>query len=179
MFKAVLVGAGALVTLAACGHVDQYEAQVEDFEPIYCYQSLAGTECFRTPYHRDERRLVNYFGPHPSRYEKPVPPVAPEPQAPQMINYWVKDPEPIPLPSPVGNLSDRPWLTSEGRAEAHTAERKADGSGTLALLRAIADQAAKPAALVPNLGSALAPVPAAQPVPAVEPAMLIETPYSR
>ena len=42
--------------------------------PLNCYKSIGGVECFREPYHRDQRRLVNYFGPHPSRFEKPEPP---------------------------------------------------------------------------------------------------------
>jgi hypothetical protein len=94
----LLVGLAAV--LASCGYVDKYESWVHDWEPTYCYQSIGGVECFREPFHRDERRLVNYFGPHPSRYDKPEPPV-PAPHAPpKMINYWVKDPEPIPRPAP-------------------------------------------------------------------------------
>ena len=27
--------------LAGCGYVDEYERQVHDWEPVYCYQSLA------------------------------------------------------------------------------------------------------------------------------------------
>ncbi len=62
--------------LSACGYVSEYEKAVYDFEPAYCYKSLAGIECYKEPYHRDERRLVNYFGPAPSRYDPPEDPSA-------------------------------------------------------------------------------------------------------
>ena len=96
--------------LAACGYVSEYEKAVYDYEPIYCYQSLAGIQCFDKPNHRDEKRLVNYFGPHPSRYDKPDVPEATPIAAPEMVNYWVKDPEPIPRPAPTGKVSNLPWL---------------------------------------------------------------------
>lgn len=54
-----------------CGYVDQYEELVYEFEPIYCYQSIAGIECFQEPNHRDKSRIVNYYGPHPVRYDAP------------------------------------------------------------------------------------------------------------
>lgn len=86
-----------VAVLGGCSFVDRYEEQVHGMEPIYCYQSLGGVECLREPYRRDDRRLVNYFGPHPSRTE------APKPQkikhfAPAPVGFWVKDPEPIPEP---------------------------------------------------------------------------------
>ncbi|MGB0681844.1 MAG: hypothetical protein ACPGOV_04020 [Magnetovibrionaceae bacterium] len=92
--------------LAACGHVDEYEASVYDREPTYCYQSLAGVTCYREPNARDEARLVSYFGPHPSRYDKPE--VEPRDIAavtpPPMIETWVKEPEPVPgLPIRAGH----------------------------------------------------------------------------
>lgn len=98
------------VFLGACGYVDKYEEAVTGMEPTYCYKSLAGVECYREPYHRDARRLVNYFGPHPSRYDKPEKP-EPAPHAPPpMVNYWVKDAVPVPRPSPTGKASNLPWL---------------------------------------------------------------------
>ena len=69
-----LLTLGLTALLGACGYVDAYEKAVSDWEPTYCYKSIGGVECFREPFHRDERRLVNYFGPHPSRYDKPEPP---------------------------------------------------------------------------------------------------------
>ena len=57
--------------LAACGYVSEYEKGVYDYEPVYCYQSLAGIQCFEEPNHRDEKRLVNYYGPAPSRRRRP------------------------------------------------------------------------------------------------------------
>ena len=86
----------AILFLSSCTDKGSYESAVEGFEPRYCYKSLGGITCFGTPYHRDERRLVNYFGPAPNRYEKPM--LAPETElAPptQQVKHWVKDPEPI------------------------------------------------------------------------------------
>lgn len=148
LFKKIIFSAALFTGLAACGHVDEYERQVYDQEPVYCYKSLAGTQCYREPKHSDERRLVNYFGPHPSRYEKPE--AAPEPtyKAPEMVNYWVKDPEPVPRPMARGDLSDRPWLTEEGKAEAIAIQtlrkREASAQGIRAFLRRIDDNAAQP-----------------------------------
>ncbi len=42
---------------------------------------------------------MNYFGPHPSRYDPPDPPEVPDLEAPEEIDYWVKDPEPVPKPA--------------------------------------------------------------------------------
>ena len=144
-FKKLIFAAVVLATLAACGHVDEYERQVYDREPVYCYKSLAGTQCYREPKHSDERRLVNYFGPHPSRYEKSEVEPAPALQAPEMVNYWVKDPEPIPRPMAKGDLNDRPWLTEEGRTDSANRQKvnalKATDTGTLALLRRLSEGA--------------------------------------
>ena len=134
--------------LDACAQKSAYEVAVQNYEPVYCYQSIGGVACYQAPYHRDEKRLVNYFGPAPNKYAKPEPP---EPQkliAPEPINYWVKDPEPISRPAPQGDLIDRPWLTAEGRADeaaalrrfladAETARLAESNSGTNAFLRRI------------------------------------------
>ena len=129
------------VSLSACGYVDEYERRVHDWEPTYCYKSLAAVQCYREPKHSDNLRLVNYFGPHPSRFEAPEPLAEPNFKAPEMVNYWVKDPEPIPRAAPRGDLSDRPWLTEEGRAaQANVAELRRlnrSGTGTRAFLRRI------------------------------------------
>jgi len=105
-----LLTLGLTAFLGACGYVNSYEEAVYDWEPIYCYKSIGGVECYREPFHRDERRLVNYFGPHPSRYDKPEPPEPAPIAAPPRINYWVKDPEPIPRPKATGNVISLPWL---------------------------------------------------------------------
>lgn len=148
LIRTIIFSAALIGTLAACGHVDEYERHVYDHEPVYCYKSLAGTQCYREPKHSDARRLVNYFGPHPSRYEKPEPVPVPTYKAPEMVNYWVKDPEPVPRPMAVGNLSDRPWLTEEGKAEAIATQafkkREASAQGVRAFLRRIDDGAAQP-----------------------------------
>ena len=98
----VLSAVAALV--GACGYVSAYEEAVYDLEPVYCYQSIgrsvSGVECYRTPKHRDERRLVNYYGPDPSRYDRPEPPPPPTLSAPPAVNFFVRDPKPIPEPAP-------------------------------------------------------------------------------
>jgi len=86
--------------VSACGYVSEYERHVHDWEPTYCYQSIGGVQCYREPKFSDERRLVNYFGPHPSRYDKPEPPEKVQLKAPKQIDYWVKDPEPVPVANP-------------------------------------------------------------------------------
>lgn len=69
----------AAIAVAAClagctGYESAYEEGVEDYEKIYCYASLADASCYRRPYFRDERRLINYYGPSPRRYDRPKPP---------------------------------------------------------------------------------------------------------
>lgn len=148
MYKKILFTAAMAATLGACGYVDKYESQVSEWEPVYCYKSLAATQCYREPKHSDALRLVNYYGPHPSRYDMPEPRPEPTLKAPAAIDYWVKDAEPIPRPMPHGDLADRPWLTAEGRAESQTLQEttalQASESGTRAFLRRIDENAAKP-----------------------------------
>ena len=85
--------------VAACGYVSEYEEHVYDWEPVYCYQSLGGVQCHDEPKHRDARRLVNYYGPDPSRYDAPEKAEAPDPVPPKAVNHWVKDAEPVPQSS--------------------------------------------------------------------------------
>ncbi len=136
-----LLTLGLTALLGACGYVDAYEEAVHDWEPTYCYKSIGGIECYRQPFHRDERRLVNYFGPHPSRYDKPEPPELAPIAAPPEINYWVKDPEPVPRPKPTGNVMNLPWLDpAVVRAEADKedfARLAANPKGTQALLKSM------------------------------------------
>lgn len=96
---ASLTALGAVFGLAACGYVDSYEEAVYDLEPRYCYQSIGKVVCFEEPYHRDKERLVSYTGPHPSRYDAPPEPPAPNLIAPPDTGVWVKDPEPVVLTS--------------------------------------------------------------------------------
>jgi hypothetical protein len=81
---------------AACGYESAYEEAVSDYEPIYCYQHLGGISCYRTPLFRDQRRIVNYYGPAPSRYDPPKPPPAPRLAAPPPVDRFHRDPEPVP-----------------------------------------------------------------------------------
>ncbi len=95
--------------MAACGYVSEYEKGVYNYEPVYCYRSIGKVQCYDTPNQRDEKRLVNYYGPAPSRYAQPVEPEMTEMAPPPPINYFVVDKEPIPQPDPpkAGTL---PWL---------------------------------------------------------------------
>ena len=104
--------AGVAVFLGACASpVDHYEAGVQDLEPVYCYKTIGGVQCHDAPKHWDERRLVNYYGPHPSRYEreewkKPEPGIAPPPP----IDYFARDPEPVPAVPPKSSAAEPlPW----------------------------------------------------------------------
>lgn len=147
----VLVLAGSL---GACSYVDEYERQVSDWEPVYCYKSLAATQCYREPKHADSLRLVNYYGPHPSRYDAPAPLAEPNFKAPEMVNYWVKDAEPVPRAMPHGDPADRPWLTADGRDQQrdleHISALKASDTGTIALLRRISLAGAPEKATLPG-----------------------------
>jgi len=141
MFRKVCFAVVFAASLSACSYVDEYERQVTDWEPVYCYKSLAATTCYREPKHSDNLRLVNYYGPHPSRYDAPEPLKEPDFKAPEPVDYWVKDAEPVPRAMPHGDLADRPWLTTEGREEQLSMRElrllSASGAGTQALLRRI------------------------------------------
>ncbi len=71
MSKAVKSAALAAFAILAAGGCTSYESAYEravyDAEPVYCYQSLGAVDCHRTPHRRDDARLVNYYGPAPSR----------------------------------------------------------------------------------------------------------------
>ena len=104
--RATILTLGLAFLLASCGYAEWREAQKAEEkargyvpEPTYCYQTIGEVACFVTPYRRDDRRIVNYFGPSPSIYPKPAPPPPPVFSAPAMTNYWVKDAEPVPLPA--------------------------------------------------------------------------------
>jgi len=96
--RKTLITLGLSGFLGACGYVDGYEKSVYAMEPVYCYQSLGKAQCFKEPRHRDERRLVNYYGPHPSRYDRPAPAAAAKLMAPPPVDFYVRDEEPVPAP---------------------------------------------------------------------------------
>ncbi len=182
MYKRIAtIGLGFL--LSACGYVSEYEKAVYDWEPTYCYKSIGRVACYKEPYHRDEKRLVNYFGPDPSHYDKPDAPEAMPFDPPEMVNYWVKDPEPIPRPAPSGNVANLPWL-DPAVARANDDKREfarlaADPKGTRALLGRMGigpggqapAQAKAPAVPKPNTDVSELPgnTPALQPAPARQP----------
>ena len=76
----------AIPCLAGCTSFEsEYEKGVYDYEPIYRYQTLGGVDCRRQPHYRDAARLVNYYGPAPSKYDAPEPPEASPPQPPPKV----------------------------------------------------------------------------------------------
>jgi len=107
MGKSPLVGrvpgmaaVGAALLLGACGYVSEYEKAVYDLEPVYCYKSIGTVQCYKEPKFSDQRRMVNYFGPAPERYDRPEPAPTPRLAAPKAIDTYVKDPEPVPEAQP-------------------------------------------------------------------------------
>ena len=124
----------ALLLLSGCGYLDAYEKSVHDMEPVYCYQSLAGVECFNEPNHQDKRRLVNYYGPHPTSYDELEKPEVPELEAPEEIDHWVKDPEPVPRPKSqlAASQASRPAPVPVRRA---VSRLSAEDAATVKLLR--------------------------------------------
>jgi hypothetical protein len=119
--KSLMVISAALLVLSACTQKSAYETAVEDLEPRYCYKSIGGISCYAKPYHRDERRLVNYYGPAPVRYDRPEAESAPNRSAPEPVGFWVKDPEPVPSIAIRGDIADRPWLQNTGGVEKYEA----------------------------------------------------------
>ena len=107
---ATLAAIAPAALLAACGYVSEYEEGVYDYEPVYCYRSLAGIECFDKPNHRDEKRLVNYYGPAHSRFDRPEPPAPAILHAPPAVDFYVRDREPIPEPAAPRETTRLPWL---------------------------------------------------------------------
>ncbi|MDA1088687.1 MAG: hypothetical protein O3A85_00010 [Proteobacteria bacterium] len=162
----ILATFGLVSVLGACGYVSEYEKAVYDMEPTYCYKSIGNVACYNKPFHRDEMRLVNYFGPDPSRYDKPEPPGAAPHAPPKMVNYWVKDAEPIPRPAANGQLTNLPWLDPVlNKAEAdkqEVARLSTNPKGTQALLSYMG--------IGPNTVIKARPAPRPAPQPAPQPA---------
>ncbi|MBT7356698.1 MAG: hypothetical protein HN809_09880 [Rhodospirillaceae bacterium] len=105
----------AVLVLAACGYESEYERMVYDYDPVYCYQSIGAVLCYKEPKHSDERRMVNYYGPAPSRYDAPDRAHVPDLKPPtEEIDHWVKDAEPVvrlakveaPAPAPAAHAAN-------------------------------------------------------------------------
>lgn len=131
--RKIIAAVAFSAVLTACGYVDKYEEGVAGYEPTYCYAALGGgVECYREPVAGEDRRLVNYYGKHPSRYDAPEKPAPAQYQAPPSVNAWVKDPEPVVRAMPKGDTADRPWLASGYQPPV---AREASPVATQALLR--------------------------------------------
>lgn len=158
MLKRIIALAAFSMALGACADKSAYERAVENYEPVYCYQNLGGIVCHEKPNFADERRIVNYFGPAPKRYERPAPPPEQKLFAPEPVNYWVKDPEPLPKPMAKGDLADRPWIAGaanyDARANRVATERELvvgtalaednDSPGNQAFLKKVSEKSASP-----------------------------------
>jgi hypothetical protein len=106
---------GLVVGLGGCADVINLLAMPAETrqEPIYCYRYLSGVECYKTPVHRDEKRLVNYQGPAPESYPKPPPPPEQVLAAPPATGFYVRDPDPVPESPPrLDKVRTSPDLTS-------------------------------------------------------------------
>ena len=111
-----IVTIGISVLLGACSYVSEYEKAVYDLEPTYCYKSIGKVACYKEPFHRDEKRLVNYYGPAPSRFDRPEPPAPAVHHAPPAVDFYVRDREPIPEPAAPRETTRLPWLKSAAMA---------------------------------------------------------------
>lgn len=159
------IGLAAILLLSACSNMTQYETQVENWEPVYCYKSIGAVQCYKEPKHSDSRRLVNFYGPAPSTYDAPDEPDYAAAKAPKMIDYWVKDAEPVPL----ANL---PRVAAQAEAANTTAQvqeipEDEDVSlmdGIMRTLFGTPELANKPVLVRAAPGPQLQPAPAAQPV---------------
>ena len=166
MLKKIL-GLITVLLVAACSNMTEYERQVADWEPVYCYKSLASVQCYKEPKHSDSRRLVNFYGPAPREYDAPEPPELSKTQPPKMISTWVKDPEPVPE-AYVRERAPETQALKAPATETAAAEEHEDVSFMDGIRRALFGKpqlANKPRAAT---SAPTAPPPAAQPVPPVE-----------
>lgn len=101
-----LVSLAVALFAAGCGSDrTAYERSVAKEEPVYCYQTLAGIDCYKRPDFRDERMMVNFYGPPPADFERPEPPEAAELTAPPPVDHYcrVGEPDACALPPPVAD----------------------------------------------------------------------------
>ena len=161
---------GAAVLLSACTNMTQYEQQVEDWEPIYCYKSIGAVQCYKEPKHSESRRLVNFYGPPPSSYEAPEAPDYAAAKPPKMIDYWVKDPEPIPQASPP---RQRQQAANPAPAQPQAAPAKMTQNEDVSFMDGLMrSMFGKPQLANKPGASAAAPQ---QPTPAAQPRIAVET----
>lgn len=95
--RRLLALAAILTTTAGCsGDESAYARAVADYEPVYCYRSLAAVTCHARPDPRDARRLVNFYGPAPSRYPAAASPKLATPGPPPAADPAEGAAEPLP-----------------------------------------------------------------------------------
>ena len=110
----------AALPLAACGNdpITRYfdwqkQAEVVEFtpEPLYCYRTLARSDCFAQPLDkRESNRVVSYYGVAPGRVAPPpvVPPLpkdrlgAAVDHPPLMVPVEKVESAPLPVPGRPG-----------------------------------------------------------------------------
>jgi hypothetical protein len=122
----------ALPCLGCTSFESEYEKGVYDYEPLYCYQTLGGVDCHRKPSHRDAARLVNYYGPAPSKYKPPKQPDQIPLRAPPKVSTAAayQDPEP-----PAAADTDAENSSGAGeKGEAVAAEQKSEWKEWLPLV---------------------------------------------
>ena len=160
-----------VLLLAACSNMSEYERHVADWEPVYCYKSIGAVQCYKEPKHSDSRRLVNFYGPAPSEYDKPDAPDVSQTRPPKMITTWVKDPEPM-LDAYVRNTAPAPTPVTAEVPAVQTVAEEEDVSLMDGLMRSIfgkpqlANSPQKPVAIA---------TPPAQPAPAAQPVQPVQT----
>ena len=126
----------AIPCLAGCTSFEsEYERGVYDYEPLYCYQTLGGVDCHRQPHHRDAARLVNYYGPAPSKYDAPEPPEASPPRPPPKVTAAYGPGAPNGAPSSASEVAAGREVGVEGVAAARLGGvRRLAGGGGVRLL---------------------------------------------
>lgn len=109
--------------LIGCGERDSpYVAAVREEQPIYCYQTLASVDCYAKPLFRDERQMVNFFGPPPRDYDRPKRPPAPRLAPPPEVDFYcrVSEPDACPLTAADAPAAPPPAAAGEGAADGAT-----------------------------------------------------------
>lgn len=116
-----------MIGLTGCGGYETaYERAVYAAEPVYCYRTVADPDCYRAADPTANRRLVNYYGPSPSRAKAPRPAeirLDPPPPAEtaaasgsggRLVAETMGERAQPPMPVPLAASADAPSLGGEG-----------------------------------------------------------------